>query len=162
MKTPQQDALNRIITLREITADTVHAVTDLSVRDDQTHFVASNAVSLAQALFHEEAWYRAIYCDEALAGFVMLYDETLRSKPPDNPEVTLWRFMVDANFQGQGVGKAALALVIDYVRSSGAFSKLCTSYVPKPGSPEGFYLSKGFKHTGKVEEEEVVLELRLD
>ena len=42
------------ITLREITADTVRAVTKLSVREDQTRFVASNAMSLAQALITPE------------------------------------------------------------------------------------------------------------
>ena len=48
------------VTLREITADTVRSVTKLAVREDQMRFVASNAVSLAQALFTPEAWYRAI------------------------------------------------------------------------------------------------------
>lgn len=42
------------VTLREITADTVRAVTKLSVREDQTRFVASNAMSLAQALITPE------------------------------------------------------------------------------------------------------------
>lgn len=57
------------ITLREITADTVRTVTKLAVREDQTRFVVSNAVSLAQALFTPEAWYRAIYAGDELVGF---------------------------------------------------------------------------------------------
>ncbi len=52
------------VTLREITAETVRAVINLSVTEHQKRFVASNAVSLAQALFAPEAWYRAIYLDE--------------------------------------------------------------------------------------------------
>ncbi|NET37363.1 MAG: GNAT family N-acetyltransferase [Cyanothece sp. SIO1E1] len=151
-----------LVTLREITADTVRSITDLAVRDDQQGFVASNAVSLAQALFQQEAWYRAIYYGDLPAGFVMLYDETLRPVPPAQPEVFLWRFMVDANFQGQGIGKAALGLVIAHVRSKGVFASIATSYVPAPGSPEGFYLSQGFHHTGKMEDDEVVLELLLE
>lgn len=71
------------VTLREITADTVIDVTRLSVFESQKTFVAPNAVSLAQALFAPEAWYRAIYVAEELAGFVMLEDESLRSPPPD-------------------------------------------------------------------------------
>ena len=149
------------ITLREITAETVRAITDLAVREDQP-FVASNAVSLAEALFCEEAWYRAIYDGDSPVGFVMLYDETLRPAPPANPQVWLWRFMVDAKFQGKGIGKAALALVIDHVRNKGGIARLTTSYVPGPGCPEGFYLKCGFQHTGKVDEGEVVLELPLD
>ena len=43
------------VTLREITADTVRAVLKLAVHPDQAGFVATNAVSLSQALFSDEA-----------------------------------------------------------------------------------------------------------
>lgn len=71
-----------LISLREITADTVRQITSLSVKPEQQCFVASNAISLAQALFSPEAWYRAIYAGDSPAGFVMLYDESLRTSPP--------------------------------------------------------------------------------
>jgi diamine N-acetyltransferase len=149
------------VSLREITAETVRDVTRLSVRDDQKQFVAPNAVSLAQALFAPEAWYRAIYSGESLAGFVMLYDESLRPQPPLKPEIGVWRLMIDAEYQGKGVGKEALKLVIEHVRGKGIFEKLELSYVPSPGGPEGFYLKLGFEPTGRVDEGEVVLELPL-
>ncbi|MEO8506841.1 MAG: hypothetical protein ABI593_04355 [Betaproteobacteria bacterium] len=58
-----------MVTLREITAETVRAVTQLAVLPEQRRFVAANAASLAQALFSEEAWYRAIHTGDTLAGF---------------------------------------------------------------------------------------------
>jgi diamine N-acetyltransferase len=149
------------VSLREITADTVRQIIGLAVAADQQRFVASNAVSLAQALFSAEAWYRAIYAGETPAGFVMLYDESLRGAPPPAPEVGLWRFMVDRRFQGRGIGAAALGQVVAHVRAKGVFSSLTTSYVPGPGCPEQFYLQAGFRHTGKLDEGEVVLELSL-
>ena len=149
------------VTLREITARTVRAVTDLAVSQSQRKFVAGNAVSLAQALFAAEAWYRAIYLDEDLAGFVMLYDESLRTPPPDSPQVGVWRFMVDARFQGRGVGRAAMRQVVEHVRAKQLFRSLEVSYVPGAGSPELFYLGLGFRHTGRVDEGEVVLEMLL-
>ena len=149
------------VTLREITADTVRAVTKLSVADSQQGFVAPNAVSLAQALFAPEAWYRAIYCGEELAGFVMLADESLRSPPPAQPGVGVWRFMIDAKFQGRGVGRAALLRVIEHVRSKGLFRELELSYVPGPGCPEPFYRSLGFQPTGRVDDGEIVMALPL-
>jgi len=149
------------VSLRQITAETVRQITNLSVGPDQQRFVASNAVSLAQALFSPEAWYRAIYVDESPAGFVMLYDESLRAPPPVSPEVALWRFMIDTQFQRRGIGTAALGQIIAHVRSRGLFSSLLVSYVPAPGCPEEFYLRAGFKHTGKVDNGEVVLELLL-
>jgi len=151
-----------LVSLREISAKTVRQITSLSVGRDQERFVASNAVSLAQALFSPEAWYRAIYADDSPAGFVMLYDESLLAAPPPRPEATLWRLMVDARFQRQGVGTAALQQIIAHVRGKGLFSSLLVSYVPAPGSPEQFYLRAGFRHTGRVDEGEIVLELPLE
>ena len=84
------------VSLRQITADTVREVMRLAVNQDQERFVAANAVSLAQALFAPEAWYRAICFIEEPAGFVMLYDESLRMPPPANSEIGIWRFMIDA------------------------------------------------------------------
>ena len=150
-----------LVTLREITSETVIQVIKLSVAEHQKGFVAPNAVSLAQALFTPEAWYRAIYCADELAGFVMLDDESLRSPPPENPKVGVWRFMIDARYQGRGIGKAALTRVIEHVRARGRFATLELSYVPGPGCPEPFYLSLGFRHTGRVDGNEIVLELPL-
>ena len=149
------------VALREITAETVRSVIALSVADDQKGFVAPNAVSLSQALFAPEAWYRAIYVGEVPAGFVMLADESLLPSPPPRPQVAVWRFMVDARFQRRGVGREALSQVIDHVRSKGRFTALQLSYVPGPGCPEPFYLGLGFRHTGKVDDGEIVLEIPL-
>ena len=150
------------VTLREITAETVRAVIKLSVAEDQHRFVAPNAVSLAQALFAPDAWYRAIYLGEEPVGFVMLSDDSLLEVMPANPEVGIWRFMVDAKHQRKGIGRAAMLLIIEHVRSKGLFKKLKLSYVPGEGGPEQLYLSLGFRPTGEVDEDEVVMELPLD
>lgn len=149
------------VTLREITAATVRSVIDLSVAESQMGFVAPNAVSLAQALFAPQAWYRAIYSGDTVAGFVMLDDESLLTPPPLQPKVGVWRFMIDARYQHRGIGRAALRQIIEHVRNKGRFSHLQLSYVPGPGCPEPFYLSLGFRHTGRVDEGEIVLELPL-
>lgn len=149
------------VRLRQITSETVRAVTNLSVAESQEGFVASNAVSLAQALFAPEAWYRAIYCAGELVGFVMLRDTSLAAPPSANPCVGVWRFMIDANFQGQGIGRFALLQVIEHVRAKGIFETLELSYVPGLGCPEPFYLSLGFRHTGKRKDGEVILEFPL-
>lgn len=149
------------VSLREITSETVRAVIKLSVAESQQGFVAPNAVSLAQALFSRQAWYRAIYCAEELVGFVMLEDESLEKPPPQAPGIGVWRFMIDAKFQARGIGRAALLLVIEHARRKGIFETLELSYVPGPGCPEPFYLGLGFRHTGKVDDGEVVLDFPL-
>lgn len=149
------------VTLREISAETVIAITRLAVADSQKAFVAPNAVSLAQALFEPRAWYRAIYAGDKPAGFVMLWDESLATAPPAEPQIGLWRFMVDARFQGRGIGKAALEQVIAHVRSKQHSRTIELSYVQGSGCAEAFYLKLGFRHTGRFDDDEVVLELPL-
>jgi diamine N-acetyltransferase len=145
------------ITLREITSETVRAVTKLSVADSQLGFVAPNAVSLAEALFSDEAWYRAIYDGEELVGFVMLSDESLKKEPPTEPNIGLWRLMVDQRYQRRGIGRKVMLLVLEYVRSRPGIRYFYTSYVPEPGGPGPFYLELGFEPNGEVEDDEVVV-----
>jgi diamine N-acetyltransferase len=93
---------------------------------------------------------------------VMLEDQTLSVPPPAEPRISLWRYMIDARYQRQGIGRVALGLVIDEVRRRKRFNSLETSYVPGPGCPEPFYLGLGFRHAGRLDGREVVLELPLD
>lgn len=150
-----------IVTLREISSATVRDVIALSVRDDQTAFVAPNAVSLAQALFQPEAWYRAVHADDTLVGFVMLFDEGQRRPPPPSPRIALWRFMIDRAHQGRGYGRAALQRVVEHARATGPYGSLQVLCVPGPGSPRPFYLAQGFEDTGRVDDGEQILELPL-
>jgi diamine N-acetyltransferase len=144
------------VSLREITASTVRAITNLAVAPDQQRFVASNAVSLAEALFSPEAWYRAIYLSDDPVGFVMLYDETLRTPLPEIPQIALWRFMIDAQFQGRGVGGRAEQVMRMCVRSmrSLAHRLVC----PGPEVPRRSMRPAAFP-TGQIDEGEIVLEL---
>jgi diamine N-acetyltransferase len=145
------------ITLREITSESVHAVIKLSVAADQHRFVASNSISLAEALFSDEAWYRAVYDSEELVGFVMLSDESLKKEPPPEPNIGLWRLMIDQRFQKRGIGREVMRLVLEYVRSRPGIHYFYTSYVAEPGGPGPFYLGLGFEPNGEVEDGEVVV-----
>jgi len=58
-------------------------------------------------------------------------------------------------------GRAAMALLADRVRNLPGATHLVTSWVPGPGSPEGFYLGRGFEPTGEVDDGEVVGRLEL-
>lgn len=153
----QESTLTRdsIVSLREITNDTLGAVLRLKVSPEQEQFVANNAVSIAQAHFEPKAWFRAIYADETPVGFVMLYDD------PDKPEYFLWRYMVDSRYQRHGFGRRALELLIDHVRTRPNARKLLLSYVPAEGSPEPFYAQLGFVNTGEVDDGENIMELGL-
>jgi diamine N-acetyltransferase len=149
------------VTLREITADTVRAICALEAEPEG--FVAPNAVSIAQAHFHRDAWFRAVYAGEEPVGFVMLSDSSLLPEPPAELEVGLWRFMIDARHKRRGYGHAALRLVVDHLRRTHpTLRRIVTSCVPGPGTPRPFYESRGFVATGEVDDGEEVLVLALD
>lgn len=158
---PESRAARAGVSLREVTAHSVRAVTDLRVSALQQSYVASNAVSIAQAYFHPEAWFRAVYVDDTPVGFVMLEDPTLLPDWIGPAQVGLWRFMIDERHQGHGHGRAALQLVIEHARTRPAQTKLRTSCVPGPHSPIGFYERCGFRRTGEFDDAEEILELSL-
>jgi diamine N-acetyltransferase len=143
------------VTLREITAATVRAVCALDVRPEQRGYVAPNAVSIAQAYFEPRAWFRAVYADDTPVGFVMLHDDS------EKHEYFLWRFMIAADHQGRGYGRAALDLVVEHVRTRPGATELVSSYVPGEHGPRDFYVRYGFLDTGEVEDGEVVIRLAL-
>ena len=140
------------VSLKVITAATVRAVTDLVVSPEQERYVASNAVSIAQAYFHREAWFRAIYVASVPVGFVMLRDFSLlkrtKASPDPAPAISLWRLMIDRHHQGRGLGRQALALVVAHARARPGATALHTSYVAGPHAAGPFYLSFGFRPTG--------------
>lgn len=145
------------ISLREITADTVREICNLSdtLTPPRKYMVAPNAASIAQAHFSEHAWFRAIYADDTPVGFLMLYDD------PQEPEYFLWRLMIAGPHHGKGFGRRAIALLVDHVRTRPGATVLETSCGQGPGSPEGFYRKLGFERNGKVLGEEVGLSLAL-
>ena len=142
--------------LREITRDTVRAICDLKVSEEQEKFVAANSVSIAEAHFSDEAWFRAIYADETPVGFVMLYEA------PEKGPYGIWRFMIDQRYQGIGYGRKAMELVVQHVKSESNVKEFLTSCHEGKGSPKGFYGKMGFIDTGrKTKNGELIMKLKL-
>jgi diamine N-acetyltransferase len=143
------------VTLREITGETLGEILKLKVSEEQKRFVAPNAVSIAQAHFSEQAWFRAIYADDVPVGFVMLYLDQ------DEPLYGVWRLMVDEGHQRKGYGRQAILQVIEYAKSLPKAKELFVSYEPGEGNPSPFYEKLGFVDTGEWMGEEKVMKLTL-
>ena len=143
------------ISLREITKDTARTIMKLEVQDYQKKYVASNAVSIAQAYFEEKAWFRAIYADDTPVGFLMMYIDN------EKPDYYLWRFMIDKKYQKLGFGSKALERMIEHVKGYENAEKIELSYVPGEHSAINIYKRLGFEENGKMEGDELVMELKL-
>lgn len=140
------------VTLQEVNRENLGDVLRLKVAPAQEQFVATNAVSIAQAYFYPEAaWFRAVYADDTPIGFVMLEDRSEEAK------YHLWRFMIDQRFQRLGLGARAMELVLAHVRTRPAATEFSLSCVPGEGGPGPFYEKLGFVYTGEVDEDELVM-----
>ena len=152
------------VALREITRENLRDFLRLKVSPAQEGFVAPNAVSIAQAHFHPEAWFRGICAGDTAVGFAMLEDWTRcpEAAPQEwrrEPYVALWRFMIDARYQSLGFGGQALRLLIAHARAVRGAKAMLLSFVPGAGSPDAFYRRFGFEETGEVSEGEHVMRL---
>jgi diamine N-acetyltransferase len=143
------------VSLRLITKDTVRDILRLKVGEAQEQFVADNGMSLAQAHFTREAWYRGIYAGDTPVGFMMLYDD------PVKPEYFLWRLMIDQRYQRMGFARQAMALLVDYVKTRPDATELLVSHVEGEGNPGPFYAGLGFEYTGEKLSGELVMRLPL-
>ena len=139
------------------------SILQLDVNPEQKSLVASNAVSIAQAHFNKDAWFRGIYVNNKPIGFVMISDTLLKSKsnPNHRPSYYLWRFMIDAKNQGKGYGKEAMKLIINHLKSRPKAKEFLLSHSKSDGNAGEFYKKCGFKYTGKEIGDELVMRLEL-
>ena len=155
------------VSLVEITRDNYRGFFKLEVTPAQEDFVASNAVSMAQAHFHPEATMFGIVAGGEPVGFAMLEDHTKHPESADEayrkePYVGLWRFMIAAGHQRKGYGARAMELLIAYARTRAPAKAMLLSFVPKAGGPGEFYARHGFVETGEMAGEERVMRLPLE
>jgi len=157
-----------IVSLRQIDSALEQIVTELSVSDLQSSYVAPNQRSLVDAKSNPGAWPRAIFVGQIPVGFVLLFKPFLPGAV-ERPQVrldqiALWRLMIDHRYQRMGYGHQALQLICAECKSHSGVRQILSSYIPGPHGPEKFYLSQGFVKTGDFRaggtEVEIVLSLR--
>jgi diamine N-acetyltransferase len=150
------------ITLKPVDETNREEILHLSVFNDQP-FIATNKRSLEQAEETNKecpgvAGPFGIYADDRLVGFTMFAFDEEYEDPSDR--YWLWRFMIDKNEQGKGYGKAALEEIIKYFRNNGA-DMILLSTEPENERALHVYHKYGFKETGEMNDDEIVLKLLL-
>ena len=144
------------VRLVEITPATARAMLDVRTHPSQRRFVATVADSYADALFPDVVngapvvpRLRAIEADGEIVGFLMLAEVTAH-----HPEPYLWRLLVDRRHQRRGIGDRALTLLADELRAEG-HKTLMVDWNLGPGTPEPFYLARGFVKVRNLHVDEV-------
>ncbi|WP_445354396.1 GNAT family N-acetyltransferase [Microbulbifer sp. EKSA008] len=138
------------VSLRQITKQNYEAVCDLDVAPDQEDYVACNMWSLVESIFNEGYETRAIYLDNEAVGFLMWVQESLE-------KISIWRFMIDQNYQQKGIGRIALDLALGEIRDVPGLQEIEICYNPNNPVAKAFYSSFGFVEVGMDDDGEDML-----
>jgi diamine N-acetyltransferase len=129
------------ITLAQITKQNYEAICELEVTEEQESYVASNTWSLVEAAYNSGYFTRAIVADGKPVGFFMWVQES-------EVKVSIWRFMVDKEYQKKSIGRVALGLALQEIRQIEYLKEIEICYNPNNVVAQGFYSSFGFAEVG--------------
>lgn len=141
-----------MIEFREITRENFDECLFSDVTEEQGDFVASTTFSLAEAKIFTENIPLAIYDQDTMVGFIMY------GLDPDDNEYWISRLLIDEKFQKRGYGKQAMEQILILINETYQPQKLLLSFEPENVVAEKLYVSLGFKQTGRMIDDELVLE----
>ncbi|MET3658039.1 GNAT family N-acetyltransferase [Sporosarcina psychrophila] len=116
---------------------------ELEVSKEQQEYIEPNATSIAQSKFELTLKPYAIYAEERVVGFLMY-----NSVPEELDGYWVYRIMVDKQFQGKGIGKAATKLMMSEMAISLNAKKIVVGYHPNNLGAHNLYASLGFIDDG--------------
>lgn len=160
-----------MLKLKKINRKNVGEILKLEVFDNQKSFVAANNISIIEAYLaiieNGHVFTFGIYNDDAPVGFLMIGFD-VNTDDADVPRIAkgnynIWRFMIDKDFQGRGLGKKAMNLALEFINTFPCgIAKYCwLSYESDNDVARQLYQSVGFVETDEKDGEEIVAILKL-
>lgn len=146
-----------MVELKEITENNYEDIEKLKVASNQENFVSSVVCSLAQAwVYRNTAYPFAIYADDTPVGFIMLGYYELKK------QYTLWKFLIDEQYQNMGYGTEALKTAINWLVDNYNVKEVYTGVAFRNTIAESLYYSLGFRKTGMSDKSQVEMKLLID
>ena len=134
-----------MIRLTEITEENWLTAASLSVKEEQKRFLAPAVGILARGYVYRScnARVRVIENDGTIVGLALVREFT------DEPlGYDLQQFMIDENYQGKGYGSAALALILEELRTEGRFDHVEVCVKKDDAAAIRLYEKHGFTDSG--------------
>ena len=143
----------------ELSAATIVAVNNLSLKPGQEQFLAPVSYGIAATVINPQtSWQRVILDRNEVVGFVSAnFDD---EAPEEHFRSVLWRINVDADDQGRGIGRFAVENLIDEARTRGVHH-VNVIYEAGEDGPEAFFRRVGFTPVGETAYGEVIAEIRV-
>ncbi|GAC1507563.1 MAG: GNAT family N-acetyltransferase [Ktedonobacteraceae bacterium] len=150
------------LTIREVTRENWREALRLAVHPDQQRFVAAvvpiAAIALAKAYIRPRGllWLPyAFYANTQMIGFIELAYEQDSSE-----NYWIFHFFIDITYQGQGYGKKALLLFLDFLKQQHPHCHAVYLAVhPENVRAQRLYTSVGCQPTGDDMEGEPIYQL---
>lgn len=135
--------------LEELSAKTIVAANNLTLRRGQEQFVTPPSYAIADATINPlTSWPRVVLDGDTVVGFI---------RGNFDPEATqeefkscVWRVTVASDRQGTGVGRFAVLALAAEAKSRG-FTRLTALWEPGEEGPEEFFLRIGFVIEGQTQ-----------
>lgn len=143
----------------ELSAATIVAVNNLSLKPGQEQFLAPVSYGIAATVINPQtSWQRVILDRNEVVGFVSAnFDD---EAPEEHFRSVLWRINVDADDQGRGVGRFAVESLVEEARNRGV-DHVNVIYEAGEDGPEAFFRRVGFTPVGETAYGEVIAEIRV-
>ena len=143
----------------------------IKVSDSQREFVAENSLAIAEAYAAEKEGTKTecliAYENDIPIGFVSIALGSINTRGEKEwmkKSYCLWRIMVDSIYQNKGYGGEILDAIIEWCSTMplGKAERIYTSCNSDNTIAINLYHSRGFKETGEIIDDEIVLARSLE
>ena len=136
------------LTLQELTAQTIVAANNLTLKPGQEAFIEPETYTHAEdKLDPAGSWPRVVLDGDRVVGYIMgAFDA---DSPEEYLRAAVWRVEVADGAQGMGVGRFAIQSFADEARARG-FARATVVWGSGPGGPEDFFTAVGFEIIGQT------------
>jgi len=135
--------------LEELSAKTIVAANQLTLRRGQEQFVTPPTYAIADSFVNPvTSWPRVVLDGDSVVGFIRgnFDPEAVQ----DEFRSCVWRVTVAADRQGTGIGKFAVLALAAEAKMRG-FHRITAIWEPGEEGPEKFFLSVGFTVVGQTQ-----------
>ncbi|MHA7966170.1 GNAT family N-acetyltransferase [Paenibacillus sp. CAU 1782] len=142
------------ITLTPVDQNNWYAVTQLETSEEQKSVFPVPAVYWLAESAYCGFTPLAMYMEDQLVGFVV------HALDPDDGTCWIMAYMIDAGFQGKGLGRAGMLALTAHLRELDVSDRIRLGHRPANERAARLYSSVGFEEIGR-EGHEVIRELKL-
>ncbi|PDQ34350.1 MAG: GNAT family N-acetyltransferase [Candidatus Lumbricidophila eiseniae] len=134
--------------LEDLSASNIVAANSLTLKPGQEQFIAPVTYSAESSVANPAtAWQRVALLDDRVVGFI--HGNFDQDSVHEEFRACIWRINVDADTQGQGVGRFLATALAGEAKDRG-LDRITVLWEPGDAGPEAFFQRVGFVPIGET------------